>query len=126
MSKSKWCVIGTDPRMAKLAFELETNGELVLYVKSKAWGYQLERSISEFQADYIVFPIQPLELAVPNIDRDIFKHTPTCFVGRLTSDWAQVLNDMNCPVKKVSRKRRIYLVKCEVNCRRFHRCFLFA
>lgn len=100
MNTFKWCVIGTDPRMAKLALELETNGEHVLYVKTKAWGYPLERSLKEFQPDYIVFPIQPLELAVQNIDRGIFEHTPTCFVGRLTSDWAQLFNDMNCPIKK--------------------------
>ncbi|MET1014125.1 MAG: hypothetical protein ABWX61_06400 [Paenisporosarcina sp.] len=98
MSSSKWCVIGTDPRMTKLAIELKSIGEDVLYVKSKAWGYQLERSILEFQPEKIVFPIQPLELAVPNINTDIFEHMPTCFVGRLTSDWSQLLTSMNCPV----------------------------
>lgn len=100
MNSSKWCVIGTDPRMEKLAFELQTKGEIVLYVKSKAWGYQLERSIMEFQPDKVVFPIQPLEIVVPHINQKIFEHTPTCFVGRLTSDWTQLLLNLNCPMKR--------------------------
>jgi dipicolinate synthase subunit A len=100
MNSSKWCVIGTDPRMAKLASELKEIGEDVLYVKSKAWGFQLERSILDFKPEKIVFPIQPLELAVPQINQEIFDNMPTCFVGRLTSEWSQLLSDMKCPVHK--------------------------
>jgi dipicolinate synthase subunit A len=87
MSANKWCVIGTDQRMQKLALEIEKSGEEVLYVKTKAWGYQLERTLLDFLPEKIVFPIQPLEMAVPVINKEIFQLVSACFVGKLTPEW---------------------------------------
>lgn len=100
MSKGKWCVIGTDPRMHKLAVELKESGEDVLYIKSKAWGYQLERTLQDFKPDRIVFPIQPLEMAVPSINTDIFSLVSVSFVGKLSLEWADFFELNECQVER--------------------------
>lgn len=100
MNKSKWCVIGTDPRMQKLAVDLKELGEDILYIKSKAWGYQLERTLLEFKPNRIVFPIQPLELAVPIINTEIFTQVSVSFVGKLSTEWAEFFEATNGQVEK--------------------------
>jgi len=100
MSKSKWCVIGTDPRMQKLASELKESGKEVLYVKTKAWGYQLERTLLDYQPEKIVFPIQPLEMASPSVNADIFSNVSVVFVGKLSPEWSQIFVSNNCPVER--------------------------
>ncbi|MFX3674054.1 MAG: hypothetical protein ACE3JQ_06385 [Paenisporosarcina sp.] len=100
MSKSKWCVMGMDPRMQKLAIDLKESGEEVLYVKTKAWGYNLERTLLDFQPEKMVFPIQPLEMAVPVINGQIFSHITVAFVGKLSPEWTEVFVSNDCPVER--------------------------
>ena len=89
MTSLKWCVIGVDPRMEKLAGLLAESNISVLYLKTKAWSYQVERDLSTYKPDILVLPIQPLEIVTDTIGLDYFQTIKKCFVGRLSPEWTR-------------------------------------
>ena len=89
MTSFKWCVIGIDPRMEKLASLLANSNISVLYLQTKAWSYQVERDLSSYQPDVLVLPIQPLEIVTDAIGLEHFQSIKKCFVGRLSPEWTR-------------------------------------
>lgn len=89
MTNRKWCVIGTDPRMEKLATLLKNIDEQVLYIPSKAWSYQVERDLLSFQPEIMVLPIQPLEIVTDTIGMEFFQNVKKCFIGKLSPEWTR-------------------------------------
>ena len=89
MTKLKWCVIGVDPRMEKLASLLTASNVNVLYLQTKAWSYQVERDLATYQPDVLVLPIQPLEVVTDFIGLEYFQTIKKCFVGRLSPEWTR-------------------------------------
>lgn len=89
MKALKWCVIGVDPRMEKLASLLTEANVNVLYLQTKAWSYQVERDLSAYQPDVLVLPIQPLDIVTDSIGLEYFQTIKKCFVGRLSPEWTR-------------------------------------
>ena len=89
MTSLKWCVIGVDPRMEKLAGLLAESNISVLYLQTKAWSYQVERDLSAYQPDVLVLPIQPLEIVTDTIGFEYFQTIKKCFVGKLSPEWTR-------------------------------------
>ena len=89
MTSLKWCVIGVDPRMEKLAGLLAESNVSVLYLQTKAWSYQVERDLLAYQPDVLVLPIQPLEIVTDAIGLDYFQTIKKCFVGKLSPEWTR-------------------------------------
>ncbi len=99
MKNFKWCVIGIDPRMEKLSILLKRENIDVLYLKTKAWSYQVERDICSFQPDIMVFPIQPLEIVTDKIEIELFSSLTKCFVGKLSPGWANFFDGLRLDVE---------------------------
>ncbi|WP_017380877.1 hypothetical protein [Paenisporosarcina sp. TG-14] len=89
MTVLKWCIIGTDPRMEKLSILLEQLNVHVLFLKTKAWSYQVERDLLSFQPDILVLPIQPLEIVTDSVGLEFFKTVKKCFIGKLSPEWTR-------------------------------------
>lgn len=89
MTNLKWCVIGTDPRMEKLAILLKNLNVQVLFLQTKAWSYQVERDLMSFEPHILVLPIQPLEIVTDTIGLDYFENVQKCFVGKLSPEWTR-------------------------------------
>lgn len=88
MKREKWLIIGEDLRLKELAKYLSKPDRTIFYKKASKWTVELNKVAVDFQPDYIVLPIQPLEVEVEEL-HGISK--AIIFAGRLNDKWQDAL-----------------------------------
>lgn len=88
MTEEKWLVVGTDTRMKVLAKNLSNGNRTVYYKNTAVWDEELNKAVLEFHPDFVVLPIHPLPIEVPNI---LGLSNAVVFAGKLNGEWKEVL-----------------------------------
>lgn len=84
MTNEKWLFIGTDARLAACKLMMEEEGKICRLVKTDVYSADLKKTLLEFQADYIVFPILQMKDSIPI---EMLQHQPKLYTGVTTSEW---------------------------------------
>ncbi|MFC7685364.1 NAD(P)-dependent oxidoreductase [Ureibacillus sp. GCM10028918] len=90
MTEEKWLVVGTDMRMKVLAKNLSKSNRTVYYKNLAVWDEELNRTVLGFHPDFVVLPIHPLEVDVPNV---LGLSKEVIFTGKLNEKWHEILKE---------------------------------
>lgn len=88
MNEEKWLVVGTDMRMKILAKNLSNEERTVYYKNLAVWDEELNKTVLEFQPNFVVLPINPLPIEVPIV---LGVSKVVVFVGKLNEEWRNIL-----------------------------------
>lgn len=90
MSSEKWLIIGTDARLRLLAKYLTHPNRTVYYKSTTVWDDELNTLALKFNPDFVVLPIQPLQIEVPMV---LGISNAVIFSGKQNEQWQQILEN---------------------------------
>jgi dipicolinate synthase subunit A len=91
MSVERWLIIGTDLRIKKSAELLKSPNREIVYEPVDVWDKKIEAVCKTIKPHCIIFPIQPLDVSVSEVNKDCFQENTVLFFGRMSPKWDDVI-----------------------------------